>query len=127
MGKAPVAAEPVELGDDDRARLPVAAGLGEGLGELRAALEGVRALARLNFSELGDDLEPLGLGEPGDGGALGVNAEPKKECRVRPRAGIKVGIGRRLHPARDAEQRAEGVEQVEPSVEAERELIAVGL
>src|SRR5271165_4615113 len=31
-------------------------------------------------------------------------------CRVRPRAGIKVGIGRRLNPARDAEQRAEGVE-----------------
>ncbi len=30
-------------------------------------------------------------------------------CRVRPRAGIKVGIGRRLNTARDAEQRAEGV------------------
>ena len=48
-------------------------------------------------------------------------------CRVHPRAGIKVGIGRRLNPARDAEQRAEGVERVEPSVEAERELIEVGL
>jgi hypothetical protein len=48
-------------------------------------------------------------------------------CRVRPRAGIKVGVGRRLNPARDAEQRAEGVERVEPSVEAERELIEVGL
>ena len=48
-------------------------------------------------------------------------------CRVRPRAGIKVGIGRRLNPARDAEQRAEGVERVETSVEAERELIEVGL
>ncbi len=48
-------------------------------------------------------------------------------CRVRPRAGIKVGIGRRLNPARDAEQRAEGVERVEPPVEAERELIEVGL
>jgi hypothetical protein len=48
-------------------------------------------------------------------------------CRVRPRAGIEVGIGRRLHPARDAEQRAEGVERVEPSVEAERELIEVAL
>ncbi len=71
-----VAAEPVELGDDDRARLPVAAGLGEGLGELRAALEGVRALARLDLDMLGDDPEPLGLGEPGHGGALGVNAEP---------------------------------------------------
>ena len=48
-------------------------------------------------------------------------------CRVRPRAGIKVGIGRRLNPARDAEQRAERVERVEPPVEAERELIEVGL
>ena len=51
--------------------------LGEGLGQIRAALEGVRALAGLNFSELGDDLEPLGLGEPGDGGALGVDAKPR--------------------------------------------------
>ena len=48
-------------------------------------------------------------------------------CRVRPRAGIKVGIGRRLNTARDAEQRAEGVERVETPVEAERELIEVGL
>src|SRR5208283_1176299 len=48
-------------------------------------------------------------------------------CRVRPRAGIKFSIGRRLSPARDAEQRAEGVERVEPPVEAERELIEVGL
>jgi hypothetical protein len=44
---------------------------------------------------------------------------------MRPRAGIEVGIGRRLNPARDAKQQAEGVERVEPSVEAERELIAV--
>jgi hypothetical protein len=54
--------------------------LGEGLGQIRAALEGVRALAGLNFSELGDDLEPLGLGEPGDGGALGVDAKPERPC-----------------------------------------------
>src|SRR5208282_4101844 len=43
-------------------------------------------------------------------------------CRVRPHAGIKVGIGRRLNTARDAEQRAERVERVETPVEAEREL-----
>src|SRR5208282_2691506 len=48
-------------------------------------------------------------------------------CRVRPHAGIKVGIGRRLNTARDAEQRAERVERVETPVEAERELIEVGL
>ena len=38
-----------ELGDEDRARLPVAAGLGE----LWATFEGVRSLAGLNFGELG--------------------------------------------------------------------------
>src|SRR5271165_2696559 len=48
-------------------------------------------------------------------------------CRMGPRAGIKVGIGRRLNAARDAEQRAERVERVETPVEAERELIEVGL
>ena len=48
-------------------------------------------------------------------------------CRVRPRAGIKVGIGRRLNTARDAEERAERVERVETPVEAERKLIEVGL
>ncbi len=48
-------------------------------------------------------------------------------CRVRPSAGIQLGVGRCLNPARDAEQRAEGVERVEPPVEAERELIEVGL
>ena len=41
--------EPVELGDGDRARLPVAAGLGQGGGELRAAVERVGALARLDL------------------------------------------------------------------------------
>ena len=40
-----VAREPVELGDGDRARLPVAAGPGQRGGELRAAVERVGALA----------------------------------------------------------------------------------
>jgi hypothetical protein len=48
-------------------------------------------------------------------------------CGMRPRAGIEVGIGRRLNTARDAEQRAERVERVETPVEAECELIEVGL
>ena len=47
---------------------------------------------------------------------------------MRPRAAVeKVGIGRRLNTARDAEQQAERVERVEAPVEAERELIEVGL
>ena len=48
-------------------------------------------------------------------------------CRVFPCAGIEVGIGRGLGAARDAEQRAEGVERVETPIEAERELVEVGL
>jgi hypothetical protein len=72
-----VTRQSVELGDDDRARLPVAASLGEGGGELRAAIEGVRTFARLDLGELPKDPEPLGLGEPGDGGALGVKAETR--------------------------------------------------
>ena len=39
-----VTREPVELGDGDGAMLPVATGFGQCGGELRAALEGVRAL-----------------------------------------------------------------------------------
>jgi hypothetical protein len=70
-----VARKPIELRDGDGARPSVSAGLGEGGGQLRAALEGVRALASLDLDMLGDDLEPLGLGEPGDGGALRVNAK----------------------------------------------------
>jgi len=46
---------------------------------------------------------------------------------VFPCAGIEVGIGRGPGAARDAEQRAEGVERVETPVEAERELVEVGL
>ena len=48
-------------------------------------------------------------------------------CRMPPNAGIKLGVGRCLNPARNAKQRAEGVERVKPPVEAERELIEVGL
>jgi hypothetical protein len=48
-------------------------------------------------------------------------------CRMFPCAGIEVGIGRGLGAARDAEQRAEGVERVETPIEAERELVEIGL
>ena len=48
-------------------------------------------------------------------------------CGVGPGSGIKLGIGRCLDVARDAEQRAEGVERVEAPVEAEREFVEVGL
>ena len=48
-------------------------------------------------------------------------------CRVLPVAGIKLGIGRRLCVASDAEQRSEGVERVEAPVEPKREFVEVGL
>jgi hypothetical protein len=48
-------------------------------------------------------------------------------CRVIPVAGIKLGIGRRLCVASDAEQPTEGVERVEAPVEPKREFVEVGL
>ena len=78
-----VAAQSIELSDGDRRPFAVTAGLGQCGGELRAAVERVRALARLDLSELGGDLEALGLGEAGDGGALGVEPEPRAALLAR--------------------------------------------
>jgi len=60
-----VAAEPVELGDSDRASLPVAAGFSKGGDELWPAIERVGVFPCLDLDVLRDDLEPLGLGEAG--------------------------------------------------------------
>ena len=69
-----IARKPVELGDQDGAF----GGLGGSQrgGELRPPVEGVGALAGLGLDELGDDADALGLGEPGDGGALRLDAQP---------------------------------------------------
>jgi hypothetical protein len=48
-------------------------------------------------------------------------------CRMRPVAGIKLGKGWRVRAARYSEQGPEGVERVVAPVEAERELVQVGL
>ena len=48
-------------------------------------------------------------------------------CRVPPLSRVEFGIGWSGGVARDAEQRAEGVERVKPPVEAEGELVEVGL
>ena len=66
-----VTRQPVEPGHGHRALLSGATGAGKGGGELRAAIKRACAFARLDFGELGDDLEPLGLGEPGDGAFIG--------------------------------------------------------
>ncbi len=47
--------------------------------------------------------------------------------RVLPVTGVELSIGRSSRIARDPEERAEGVERVEPPIEAERELVEVGL
>jgi hypothetical protein len=66
-----VTRQPIELGNGDGGGLSVTASCSERGGELWPAIESVSALPRLDLGELRDDLEPLGLGEPGDGGALG--------------------------------------------------------
>jgi hypothetical protein len=68
-----VAAEAVELCHQNR-HLGLA-GFGEGSGQNGAAVEGVGTLAALGLDMLGDDGEPFGLGEAGDGMALGFNAK----------------------------------------------------
>jgi hypothetical protein len=70
-----VAAQPVELGDDDRALLvELAGGLDVG-GELGAPVQRVRPLAGIYLDKAFDDLEPLPGGELVDGGDLGFEAE----------------------------------------------------
>jgi hypothetical protein len=63
-----VTRQTIQLGNDDSAfPLP---GLGEACGELRATIQGIRALAGFDFDMLGDDLKTLSLGKPGKRRAL---------------------------------------------------------
>ena len=48
-------------------------------------------------------------------------------CRMLPGSGVKLCVGRCGDVARDAEQGTEGVERIEPPVEAEGEFVKVGL
>ena len=69
-----VAAQPVELADDNRP-----AGLARSLdggGKLRPPVERVRALAALVFGEVADEPVALGLGERPDRLGLRFEAEP---------------------------------------------------
>ena len=56
-----VAAQPIELGDSSGA--PLATGLGECCGKLRAPVESISALARFAFDEHAAQCEALGLGK----------------------------------------------------------------
>jgi hypothetical protein len=44
---------------------------------LRATIKSISTLPRLDVGELGDEIKPLGLREPRDGGALGVNPQAR--------------------------------------------------
>lgn len=68
-----IAAEPIQLGDHDRTL--TAASQVEGGGELRALIEGIGPLPRLNLHMLGNDGEALRLTEPSYRGPLGFNAK----------------------------------------------------
>lgn len=91
-----VAAEPVQFAHDNRAFAMTARGFERG-GELRAAIEGVGALAGLDLGERGGDLEALGGGEAGDGFALGVEPEPGFSLFLR--RDPEIGDERFLHGA----------------------------
>lgn len=65
------------------------AALGERGGELRPALDRVRAFARFDLNELGDDVITLASREPGDGGALRV--DPKTPAALLARRDPEVG------------------------------------
>ena len=71
-----VSAQPIELGNRYGA-FTVPAGLGERGGELRAALDRIRAFAGFDLDEFADDLVTLGGAEPGDRGALGIDSETR--------------------------------------------------
>ena len=68
-----VAAEPVQLGDRNRAFALL--GLSQRGSQLRAALKRVGTFAGLNLNELTGQLEALDLGEPGNGLALRFQSE----------------------------------------------------
>jgi hypothetical protein len=69
-----VAAEAIELGDQDGAfRF---AGSRERRREFRPAIERVGALSRLDLDMLGDKSDPLGLGEAVDCGSLRLYPKP---------------------------------------------------
>src|SRR5271154_2337686 len=71
-----VSAQSIELGNRDDA-FAVTAGLGERGGELRAALDRIRAFTGFDLDEFADDLVTLDGGEKGDCGALGIDPETR--------------------------------------------------
>ena len=76
-----IAGKPVEFGHHDAAL--GGAGSRQCSGKLRSPVEGVGTLAAFRLNELGDDCEPLGFGEAGDGGALCFDSKARAVLPVR--------------------------------------------
>jgi hypothetical protein len=68
-----IARQPVQLGDQDATSRSL--GRSKGSCELRAPVERISALAGFGFDVFGDDRDVFRFGEPGDRGALGLDAE----------------------------------------------------
>ena len=75
-----VAREPVELGDGDRARLSVAAGASQGGGELRAAVERVGALARLDLVNSAATSKPSASAKRATAARWASMPRPERPC-----------------------------------------------
>jgi hypothetical protein len=74
----------IELGDDDRAAESLRSIAGHSL--QRRSIERLRALACFDLGHFGRDLQPLGLGEPGDRRALCFEAVAGPQSCARMRA-----------------------------------------
>jgi hypothetical protein len=77
----------------------------EGLGELRAAVQGIGALAGLRFGEPGGNLDPLSSGKPLDGLALRIQAEPALALLCGADPDVSDGLFHRVPLAWSAPQR----------------------
>ena len=82
--KATSRREPVELGDDHRARHSLLFAAASALASCGRRRQRVGTLAGLDLFELADDFETLGLSETGDGLPLRLKAE----------AGLALTVGR---------------------------------
>ena len=79
-----VAAETIELGDDDWGALAATLGGGQSRSQLRATVESVGALACLHLGESLQKVEPLGLSETGE----------RSRLRFEPQTGAPLFVGR---------------------------------
>ena len=93
-----------------------------------AGLDWITALRAPAIRELADaGALQMSLFDDRDMAAITSPDYPGEPCRMLPGSGVKLCVGRCGDVARDAEQGTEGVERIEPPVEAEGEFVEVGL